>query len=199
LILFTSGATTLASPDTNDFIYDVFLHDRISGETSILSSGLPSGGRRPAISGDGKFVSFTSGTDDIYRYDVTSGQRQLIDDNMQFSALSNDGQELVASGYSSLSAADTNNDKDVYLFTLGDSAPPDDGGDDGDSGVPPGDEPAPTDDPTPSIDDSINDASGDESSSSCTYNPDGCFDPTLPALIIAGIIIIGWKLRRHYK
>lgn len=199
LIAFTSGATTLASPDSNGFTYDVFIHDRVSGETSILSSGLPSGGRRPAISDDGKFVSFTSGTDDIYRYDVTSGQRQLIDDNMQFSALSNDGQEMVVSGYNSLLAADTNNDKDVYLYTLGDSLPPDDGGDDGDSQELPVDEPTPTDDSTPGIDDSNNDSSGDESSSSCTYNPNGCFDPTLPALIIAGIIIIGWKLRKHYK
>lgn len=69
LIAFTSGATTLASTDSNGFIYDVFLHDRDKGTTSILSASLAngaSGGRRPAISSDGDYVSFTNGTDDIY-------------------------------------------------------------------------------------------------------------------------------------
>jgi Tol biopolymer transport system component len=124
LMAFSSGATTLASPDTNGFVYDIFLHDRSQGTTRILSSGLDSGGQRPAISGNGAFASFTSGTDDIYLYDITTGQRQLINSSMQFSALNENGSVLVMSGYGSLVSTDTNSDKDVYLVALDGSEPP---------------------------------------------------------------------------
>jgi Tol biopolymer transport system component len=124
LVAFSSGATTLASPDTNGFIYDIFLHDRAQGTTRIVSSGLASGGQRPAISGNGSHVSFTSGTDDIYLYDITTGQRQLINSSMQFSALNENGSVIVMSGYGSLVSSDTNSDKDVYLVNLDGSEPP---------------------------------------------------------------------------
>ena len=108
-------------------------------------------------------------------------------------------EELVISGYSSLTSADTNSDKDVYLITLSASTPPDDDGDDGDNQEPPVDEPAPVDDPTPGIDDSNNDAPGEKSSSSCSYDPEGCFDPVFPSLIIIALIVVGWKLRKYYR
>ena len=126
LVAFTSGATTLAAPDTNGFTYDIFLHNRDTGTTSILSSNLSSGGRRPAMSQNGNYVSFTSGTDDIYLYNIESGQRQLINTSMQFSALNEDGSILVMSGYGSLIPSDTNGEKDVYLVAMDNTVPPSD-------------------------------------------------------------------------
>lgn len=123
-IAFTSGATTLAKPDTNDFIYDVFLHDVEKAETTILSSGLAGGGDWPAISDNGEYVSFNSGTNDIYLVDVDTGQRQLINDNMQYSALNESGELVIMSGYASMVPEDTNNDKDVYLVSIDEPAPP---------------------------------------------------------------------------
>ena len=124
LIAFTSGATTLASADTNGYIYDIFLRDRDNGTTAILSSGLDGGGRRAAISNDGDYVAFTSGTDDIYLADIEDGARQLINNNMQFSALDEEGETVVISGYDSLVAEDNNSDKDVYALTVGEVEPP---------------------------------------------------------------------------
>jgi Tol biopolymer transport system component len=123
LVAFTSGATNLASPDSNGYINDIFLRDRGYGTTSILSSGLAGGGSRAAISHDGESVSFTSGTDDIYLAHVESGTRQLINNYMQFSALDEQAENLVASGYAALVAVDNNSDKDVYAFLL-DGEPP---------------------------------------------------------------------------
>ena len=126
LIAFTSGATTLVTPDANGFIYDIFLHDFAQETTVMLSSGLQSGGQRPAISDNGEYVSFTSASDDIYLVNLASGQRQLVDDYMQFSALAESGEVIVLSGYASLVAADSNNDKDIYLLALDAQEPPTD-------------------------------------------------------------------------
>lgn len=126
LIAFTSGATSLAAPDSNGFTYDIFLHDRGHGITSILSSGLAAGSSRPAISSDGEYVSFTSGTDDIYLLNIEDGTRQLIDNNMQFSALDEEGETVVVSGYASLVAEDNNGDKDVYVISTAYTEPPTD-------------------------------------------------------------------------
>lgn len=123
LIAFTSGATNLESPDSNGYIGDIFLRDRGYATTSILSSGLAGGGSRPAISSDGESVSFTSGTDDIYLANVEYGTRQLINNYMQFSALDEQAETLVVSGYAALVAVDNNSDKDVYAFIL-DGEPP---------------------------------------------------------------------------
>ena len=141
LIAFTSGATNLASPDTNEFIGDIYLRNRGYGTTSIVSSGLASGGSRPAISSSSEYVAFTSGTDDIYLADIDSGERQLINTYMQFSALDEDGDIIVVSGYDSLVAEDNNGDKDVYVITAGATEPPadaeicDDGIDNDDDGL----------------------------------------------------------------
>ena len=124
LVAFRSGATNLASGDTNGTTYDIFLRDMGYRTTAILSSGLASGGARPAISDDGETVSFTSGTDDIYLANVDNETRQLINNYMQFSALDDDGDTLVVSGYDSRVSVDTNGDKDVYAINLGETEPP---------------------------------------------------------------------------
>ncbi|MDJ0806606.1 MAG: hypothetical protein QNJ78_07195 [Gammaproteobacteria bacterium] len=124
LIAFTSGAINLASQDTNGYINDIFLRDRGLGTTTILSSNLAGGGSRPAISHDSEYVAFTSGTDDIYLTSLQDGTRQLINNNMQFSALNEDATEVIVSGYASLVAVDNNGDKDVYAIAPGGAEPP---------------------------------------------------------------------------
>jgi Tol biopolymer transport system component len=63
-IAFWSYANNLVSQDTNNEP-DVFVHDRVTGKTKVLSVGVeggPSHGAsyRPALSGDGMFVAFHS-------------------------------------------------------------------------------------------------------------------------------------------
>lgn len=214
MVVFTSGATNLASPDTNGAIYDIFLRDTQQNTTINLSSGLASGGARPAISSKGEYVAFTSGTDDIYLASLGSSQRQLIDDYMQFSALNHNGDALVMSGYASLLANDTNTNKDVYLVKLDVQAPPvdpetcddtiDNDGDgliDCDDWTDCNQAPACAE-PEPPVDDGDNPAAddatgtttgGDDSGGSCAYASDGRFDPVLPILIIAGLVYLGWR------
>jgi Tol biopolymer transport system component len=65
-VAFTSNATNLVEGDTNG-TYDIFVHDRDTGVTERVSVwGTYSGGQAngwsgaPAISGDGRYVAFTS-------------------------------------------------------------------------------------------------------------------------------------------
>ena len=118
-VVFSSGATNLATPDVNGYLTDAFVHDLESGTTTMLSAGMDSGGRRPSISDDGKLASFTSGRDDVYLVDLEgSGQAKLAVGYMQYSALSKEAKALVVSGYNSLVPEDTNSTKDVYLLPL---------------------------------------------------------------------------------
>ncbi len=125
LITFTSGATNLAGQDTNGTTYDVLLRNEAEETTTLLTSGLSTGGRRSAISDDGKFVSFTTGRDEVQLHNLATGSRQLMSSWMQHSALDGTGSAIVMSGYDAMQAAiDTNGDKDVYLVALGGSEPP---------------------------------------------------------------------------
>lgn len=94
-VAFTSGANDLVAGDTNGF-NDVFIHDRQTGETALISvdasgSPLATGVRpsqAPAISADGRFVAFVTGTllaasdtnnlDDVYVRDRQSGTTEIV-------------------------------------------------------------------------------------------------------------------------
>ena len=196
-IAFTSGATTLANQDSNGPVYDVFLHDADKGTTIILSSGLASGGDWSAISDNGQSVSFNSGTDDIYLFNLVTGQRQLINERMQHSALNDNGSALVMSGYDNMLPVDTNGDKDVYLVSLDGQEPPDGEEPPVDEEPPVGDDGLPIDNPPAPQDDANstnNDA--DASSSACSYSPNGRFDPVLPVLLLLAIAYLGWGLKK---
>jgi Tol biopolymer transport system component len=63
-VVFDSLATNLVAGDTNDS-YDVFMHDRQTGQTlrvSVDSTGVEGNGesRWPSISSDGRYVAFSS-------------------------------------------------------------------------------------------------------------------------------------------
>ena len=71
LVFFESDASNLVANDTNDF-RDIFVHDRGIGETSRVSLNDENdqietccGASSATISADGRFVSFTSQSDDV--------------------------------------------------------------------------------------------------------------------------------------
>lgn len=62
-VAFQSDATNLVAGD-NDFLLDVFVHDRQTHTIELVSvdpTGASGGGGQPSISADGRFVAFTSG------------------------------------------------------------------------------------------------------------------------------------------
>jgi len=92
-VVFSSGATNLVANDTNNK-GDVFIHDRQTGQTNLVSvnsSGVQAdgGGSSPDISADGRYVVFLSksnnlapGADEygtlVYVNDRQTGQTNLI-------------------------------------------------------------------------------------------------------------------------
>jgi Tol biopolymer transport system component len=84
-VAFTSGATNLAEPDTNNFA-EAFVHDLRTGTTTLVS-GTSTGARvsagGPTLSANGRFVAFitgsaavpedTNGVPDVYLRDRWTG------------------------------------------------------------------------------------------------------------------------------
>jgi Tol biopolymer transport system component len=86
-VAFFSWASNLVVGDTNN-MGDIFVHDRVTGITELVSvsqNGGPGDGESfaPAISGDGRFVAFSSSSSDLVPvdmnnyYDVFVRDRQL--------------------------------------------------------------------------------------------------------------------------
>jgi Tol biopolymer transport system component len=68
-VVFSSIATNLVAGDTNELL-DVFLHDRQTGRTTLVSAAVGGGtgslmSMEPAISADGRWIAFTSYADDL--------------------------------------------------------------------------------------------------------------------------------------
>jgi Tol biopolymer transport system component len=92
-ITFVSQASNLVSGDTNG-VSDVFLHDRVTGETTRVSiandgSQLANYADNSWISGNGKFVVYdsrssnivtsdTNNTNDVFVYDVENGTTERV-------------------------------------------------------------------------------------------------------------------------
>ncbi len=92
-IAFNSEASNLVPDDTNG-MWDVFVHDRVTGQTtrvSVASDGAEGDGwsAEPAISGDGRYVAFASGasnlvpndwnaSDDIFIHDCVTGVTERV-------------------------------------------------------------------------------------------------------------------------
>ena len=139
-VAFSSGATNFApaGTDTNQN-QDVFVRDRLNGTTELISVGLDgkaASGTEPAISADGRFVSFTSSGDtlvpgddnfasDIFVRDRLRGttERVSVDSNGTqvsqgsfASALSADGRFVAFDSFSgNLVAGDKNDSVDVFV------------------------------------------------------------------------------------
>jgi hypothetical protein len=140
VVAFGSEATNLVSGDTNRSP-DVFVHDRGSGATEIVSvssqgvqgSGISS---NASVSGDGAFVAFsslsnnlvpsdTNGFSDVFVRDRSAGttERVSVDSSggqanevSDWSSISSDGQVVAfSSAASNLVAGDANQSFDVFV------------------------------------------------------------------------------------
>jgi Tol biopolymer transport system component len=141
-VVFLSDATNLVPSDEND-ILDVFVHDRYTRQTSLVSvssqgdqgDGEPS---RPSISSDGRYVVFSSdatnlipgdvnGTSDVFLHDRYKRETELISissngeqgNTNSFTrrpSISADGRYVVFfSNSSNLVMEDTNEASDVFI------------------------------------------------------------------------------------
>lgn len=146
-VAFSSSATNLVSNDTNG-AKDVFVRDRVSGTTervSIASNGTEANGNntngshKTSISGDGRYVAFisgannlvpndTNGVDDLFLHDRATGITKRVNVandgtqasfsflNLRAFELSSDGRYLVFPSIEPLSVEDTNNQGDIYVY-----------------------------------------------------------------------------------
>ena len=139
-VAFQSSASNLVADDSNGFI-DVFVHDRQSGETTLVSmaSGGTQGNQRssnPTISGDGRYVAFvsyasnlvtgdTNNVGDIFVHDRQSGQTNRVsvasgggqaNDESIGPVITADGRYVAfTSDASNLVNGDTNGQDDVFV------------------------------------------------------------------------------------
>lgn len=145
-IVFSSGAPNLVAGDLNGFTSDVFLHDRLTGATSLVS--LTSQGqqvnrdsRLPQISHDGRLVAFESFSDAYVLGDTNQGTDFFIKDrltgNIRRVSLSSSGGQAFLGGVSHTSMSadgrvvafssesknlvqnDTNNERDIFASEVG--------------------------------------------------------------------------------
>lgn len=139
--VFASRADNLAFGDANGET-DVFLHDRTTGETSLVSlspEGVQLNGSSvsPAISSDGSHIVFrsfaeetppgTSAPVDIFVRDRLSGRTARITDYppgthatgwSRAPAVSADGRFVVFSSDAALTAGDANRREDVFVYDM---------------------------------------------------------------------------------
>lgn len=135
-VAFDSQANNLVDGETDTF-FDIFLHDRLTGETIRISNAL--GGaevngdsKHPMISADGRYIVFTSeatnlvtgdtnGKHDIFTYDRQTGETSRVsvsttgaqgDDVSYFSDISADGQIIAFQSLATNLVADDDNDND---------------------------------------------------------------------------------------
>src|SRR6266704_706794 len=141
VVAFDSEATNLVGGDTNGAL-DVFVRDRASGRTervSVSSKGKQgnSGSAGPMLSGDGRFVTFSSGAanlvagdtngrSDIFVHDRMTGETTRVsvaadgaqgdNNSIGTAAISGDGRFVAfASSASNLVQRDTNGTTDVFV------------------------------------------------------------------------------------
>lgn len=140
LVAFWSDATNLVASDLN-LMRDVFVHDRTTGVTSLVSvssAGVQGNGpsTRPDFSNDGRYVVFASsasnlvtgdvnGVKDIFVRDLQLGTTELVskstsgeiaDDLCSVPRISGDGRYVTFRSIAgNLVAGDSNNAEDVFL------------------------------------------------------------------------------------
>lgn len=142
-VAFSSTANNLVAGDSNG-VRDMFVHDVATGGTrrvSVSNTGAQANGPSlccaPAISGDGRYVAFTStasnlvagdtnGVADVFVRDVLMGQTRRVDVSstgaqanagpLSDPAISSDGRYVAfISLASNLVAGDTNGERDVFV------------------------------------------------------------------------------------
>lgn len=139
IIVFYSLASNLVADDTNGKT-DIFAHNRENGQTELVSvvlNGSANGDSRdPDVSGDGRYVAFTSSAsnlvggdnnlkDDIYRWDLVARTMERIsvssaeleaNNHSSTPSISGDGQRIVfTSSANDLIIGDTNGLPDIFM------------------------------------------------------------------------------------
>ena len=138
---FTSVANNLVSDDQNGNA-DIFTYDRLTGVTALVSrgtSGDPANGWSdwPAISRDGRFISFTSAASDLVYGDTNQALDVFIHDRLTgqtrrasvdslgrqgespcgwAASLSGDGRWIAFSTSAPFDPEDTNGMADIYVY-----------------------------------------------------------------------------------
>ncbi len=150
-VAFASTAVGLVVPDTNGSIADIFVHDRQTGQTgvvSVSSSGVQGNNfsNYPSISGDGRFVAFWTLSTNLVPFGPSGSVAHLFVHDRQtgetiLASVATDGTvgngdsrepEFSADGRyvafhstaTTLVAADTNGVMDVFVRDLGAAAGP---------------------------------------------------------------------------
>lgn len=146
-VAFVSAEFRLDADDGNGLGGDVFVHDRVTGRTELVSRSTEGqGGNRdsqlPSISGDGRYVAFrseaalapedTNGDWDVYVRDLVAGATERVSvwsDGQQTvpgypngtapPAISGDGRHVAFSTASALVPEDFNGYWDVYVRDRG--------------------------------------------------------------------------------
>ena len=142
IVVFDSTASTLVPADANGTIFDVFVHDRTTGQTTLISmdsTGVQgnSSSLRPSMSEDGRYVVYDSGATnlvagdtnglfDIFRHDrqtgvtirvnVSSQGGQSAGGSCNIPVISSDGRMVAFQcSANNLVAEDTEGFVDIYL------------------------------------------------------------------------------------
>ncbi len=147
-VAFNSDASNFVAGDTNG-LSDVFVYDRVAKiiqRVSISTSGTQGNNLSyfSAISGDGRFISYSSVANnlvagdinfnwDVFLYDRIALTNQMISVNSsgvqgnstnEISSLSYDGSCVVYESYSdNLVLGDTNSSKDIFVYCTGGTTP----------------------------------------------------------------------------
>lgn len=140
-VSFASHATNLVPNDTNQE-YDIFVHDRLTGETTrvnLSSAGTEANGtsRYPSISGDGRYVCYVSmasnlvpndrnAASDVFLHDRQTGRTVLVsrnsagiqaNDSCLYPVVSADGRFVAYySDATNLVPGDLNHARDIFFF-----------------------------------------------------------------------------------
>jgi hypothetical protein len=140
-VVFSSFASNLVAVDANDSVADVFVHDRNTGLTtlvSVSSSGQAGNSHSiyPRVSADGRIIVFgseasnlvaadTNDAEDVFVHDRTTGRTvrvsvsptgQQANANALTPRISSDGRFVAfTSPASNLVAGDTGNTRDVFV------------------------------------------------------------------------------------
>lgn len=141
-VVFEGGSETLVPFDSNNAV-DVFVHDRKTGKTkrvSLSSSGTQAddGGFQPSISPNGRYVAFTSVSDDlvsgdsngltdIFVHDRETGKTRRVsvdssgaesNGSSERPSVADDGTVAFSSGADNLVGGDGNSLYDIFVHNL---------------------------------------------------------------------------------
>ena len=112
LVAFASSATNLAEGDTNGAAQDIFVYDRESASTLLITPGANSSSSSVSISGDGRLVAFASEASNLVANDLN-----LIADIFVHNLETNATDLLVVNAEESSSAPSLSDNGRALAFT----------------------------------------------------------------------------------